>query len=144
MIAVSTPSAQRQPATTATMPVTDLVSLAVPDPCHHAVLLRHMQVSKLHTDRLFSTPPTAGVKVTEGVAGCGQLAVTWAALSVDDDGGAMVLAYARCAFSDRSLHSMMKLDPTHVRMKRSCGVVNGIPLGSSLSYQLTLQHMSQH
>jgi hypothetical protein len=27
---------------------------------------------------------------------------------------------ARCAFSDRNLHSRMPLDPTHVRLKRTC------------------------
>jgi hypothetical protein len=26
----------------------------------------------------------------------------------------------RCAFSDRKLHSRMPLDPTHVRLKRTC------------------------
>jgi hypothetical protein len=26
----------------------------------------------------------------------------------------------RCAFSDRNLHSRMPLDPTHVRLKRTC------------------------
>jgi hypothetical protein len=40
---------------------------------------------------------------------------------------------ARCAFSDRHLHSRMPLDPTHVRLKRSyMRVTNGTPLESSL------------
>jgi hypothetical protein len=30
------------------------------------------------------------------------------------------LSRARCAFSDRNLHSRMPLDPTHVRLKRTC------------------------
>jgi hypothetical protein len=29
-------------------------------------------------------------------------------------------AEVRCAFSDRILHSRMPLDPTHVRLKRTC------------------------
>jgi hypothetical protein len=31
-----------------------------------------------------------------------------------------LLLWARCAFSDRILHSRMPLDPTHVRFKRPC------------------------
>jgi hypothetical protein len=27
---------------------------------------------------------------------------------------------ARCAFSDRNLHARLPLDPTHVRLKRTC------------------------
>jgi hypothetical protein len=30
------------------------------------------------------------------------------------------LSFVRCAFFDRILHSMMPLDPTHVRFKRTC------------------------
>jgi hypothetical protein len=39
---------------------------------------------------------------------------------------------ARCAFFGRNLHSMMPLDPTHVRFKRTCVGSNGIPLGCPL------------
>jgi hypothetical protein len=30
------------------------------------------------------------------------------------------VAFVRCAFPDRNLHSRMPLDPTHVRFKRTC------------------------
>jgi hypothetical protein len=30
------------------------------------------------------------------------------------------ITFVRCAFSNRILHSMMPLDPTHVRLKRTC------------------------
>jgi ubiquitin-activating enzyme E1 len=30
------------------------------------------------------------------------------------------ISQVRCAFSDRNLHSRMPLDPTHVRLKRTC------------------------
>jgi hypothetical protein len=36
------------------------------------------------------------------------------------DFGATTWANVRCAFSDRNLHSRMPLDPTPVRLKRTC------------------------
>jgi hypothetical protein len=46
---------------------------------------------------------------------------------------------ARCAFSDSNLHSRMPLDPNACSFQALARVLsNDIPLGSSLSYQLTL------
>jgi hypothetical protein len=46
-----------------------------------------------------------------------QLVATWSPFRI---ACASRLHGVRCAFSDRSLHSRMPLDPTHVRFKRTC------------------------
>jgi TPR repeat protein len=46
-------------------------------------------------------------------------AAKWFKLAADDGYPYAQFRYARCAFSDRNLHSRMPLDPTHVRLKRT-------------------------
>jgi hypothetical protein len=52
--------------------------------------------------------------------------------SIETTIGAGIRAMVRCLCFDRILHSRMPLDPTHVCLKRTCVVTNGILLGRPL------------
>jgi hypothetical protein len=58
-----------------------------------------------------------------------------AAAANDGYGTACAEGEARCAFSDRILHSRMPLDPTHVRCKRTCVRPMAFHLGVHCSYR---------
>jgi hypothetical protein len=52
-----------------------------------------------------------------------------------------VRAKVRCAFSNRKLHSRMPLDPTHVRLKRTCVWPMAFLSGVHSSYRLALLYI---
>jgi hypothetical protein len=64
---------------------------------------------RYYADADVSTDPRASGKATTSEG--------FSTIYKPKEGGAR---FARCAFSDRNLHSRMPLDPTHVRFKRTC------------------------
>jgi hypothetical protein len=74
------------------------------------------------TTKIDTNNATSGSKWRMVVAGMVVLQVCW----------------VRCAFFDRDLHSRMPLDPTHVRLKRTCVWPMTFLSDVHFSYQFTL------